>query len=103
MYYASSTKYLPKESSVKVLREWSTQVVCNSCGVMLEIEIDDVKVRLVDNYGQIGDLTADQIPEYFIKCGGCKLEIMIQKGFSGKLPIRIKRVAEKMRKRAGLI
>lgn len=72
------------------------EIMCENCGVQLEIEINDIKARLVGNYGQTGNLTADKIPEYFVKqCKECKLEVMVQEGFTGILPSRIKKEAEK--------
>jgi DNA-directed RNA polymerase subunit RPC12/RpoP len=83
---------------MRVLRAWSTEIVCENCGYRLEIDVNDIKVRLVGNYGQTGNLTADKIPEYITKCGKCGYKIILQSGFSGKLPEKVKATAEKSSK-----
>jgi len=80
---------------MKVLRAWSIKVVCESCLFRLKIDAGDIRVRLVNNSGRTGSLTANKIPEYFIECEECGDEVMIQEGFDGELPEKVKAVAEK--------
>lgn len=80
---------------MKILKPWATTIVCGNCGVTLEVEVNDIRVKLILNYGQTGNLSADKIPEYSTRCGGCGRKVKIQEGFTGELPEKIKNEAEK--------
>ena len=80
---------------MRVLQDWAIDVVCNNCGIKIEVEVNDLKVVLVGNYGQTGNLLAYEIPIYSVGCLSCKQDVRVQEGFSGILPDEIKKTAEK--------
>ena len=61
--------------AVQVKKQWSGEVMCDSCGRTLIFGVNDIKIELVSNDNPT--LTALKVREYSVKCV-CRKRVVIQ-------------------------